>query len=63
MTNCEITKGRKTAKSLGHGLAIGENYIDHNSTHNQNEGYFAIIPIDSIQAQVDESTLGDRKKK
>ena len=56
-------QGRKIAKSLGHGVAFGEKYMDHNSTHNQNERLFADIPIDSIQAQVGESTVRARKKK
>lgn len=56
-------QGRQIAKSMGHGVAIGENYTDHNSSHNQNEEFLNTIPIDSIQAQVDESMVGDRKKK
>jgi len=43
-------QGRKTAKSLGHGVVVGEKYMDHNSTHNQNERLFAAIPTDTIQA-------------
>ena len=56
-------QGRKIAKSLGHGVAVGEKYMDYNSTHNQNERLFAAIPTDTIQAQVAESTVRDRKKK
>ena len=44
------TSRRKTAKSLGHGVVVGEKYMDHNSTHNQNERLFAAIPTDTIQA-------------
>ena len=57
------TSRRKTSKSLGHGVVVGEKYMNHNSTHNQNERLFAAIPTDTIQAQVAEFTVRDRKKK
>jgi hypothetical protein len=56
-------QGRKTAKTLGHGVPIGEKYMNRNSIHNKNERLFVAIPIDSIQAQVSEATVKDRKKK
>ena len=56
-------QGRKTAKGPGHGVAVGEKYMDSNSIHLKNERLFAAIPTDSIAAQVAENTVRDRKKK
>lgn len=55
-------RGRQIAKSMGHGVAIGENHTNHNSSHNQNEEFFNSIPIDSIQAQVAESTVEEGRR-
>ena len=48
---------------LGHGIEIGEKYMNYNSNHNHNERSFVIIPNGSIRAQVDESTVRYRKNK
>lgn len=56
-------QGRKIANILGHGVAIREKYTNHNSIHNQNDRLFVAIPINSIQTQMSEVTMEDRKKK
>jgi hypothetical protein len=56
-------QGRKTAKGHGHGVVVGEKYMDFNSIHLKNERLFVAIPTDSIAAQVAENTVRDRKKK
>ena len=55
-------QGRKNTKRQGHGVAIGEIYMNQNSTHNQNERLLAAILIDNIRAQVS-MVEEDRKKK
>ena len=50
------------AKRLGHGVAIGERYMNHNSNHFQNERLFVAILIDTIRAPVGESIVRDRRK-
>lgn len=36
--------------NLAHGVVIGEEYMDYNVTHKQNEWFFVAIPTYSIQA-------------
>lgn len=55
-------QGRKTTRTLCHGVPIGEKHMNRNFFDNHNEGLFVVIPIYSICIQVGESIVRDSKK-